>query len=123
MPGITRIDRVGHEKLPGVAVYLLEPQHTSTIAQEVLVELEPNGDIPLHSHTVDATMIILNGGATVLSEDGDLNGRRISRGDVVFFEKNRRHGFKALESGLLFLSRNGGIVGEPGRPWDIDFQN
>lgn len=121
MPGITRMEKVGHDKLPGVAVYMIEPDTTGPVTQEILVEVEPNGDIPLHTHTVDATMIILDGAATVLSEDGGLRGQSVSRGDVVCFEKNKRHGFKASGTGLLFLSRNGGIVGEPGRAWDIDF--
>ena len=89
--------------------------------EELLVEVEPNGEVPLHTHSVDATMIILDGAAKVLSEDHDLNGRQVSRGDVVFFEKDRMHGFKASDSGLLFLSRNGGIIGNAGGPWDISF--
>ena len=123
MAGITRIEKIGHEQLPGVAVYMLERQNAAPPTQEVLVEVGRDGHIPLHSHTVDATMIILDGAATVLSEDLELNGRRVSRGDVVFFEKDRKHGFKASDTGLLFLSRNGGIVGNHGEAWDIDFGN
>jgi quercetin dioxygenase-like cupin family protein len=121
MPGIARIERVSHEGLPGVGAYVLQAHGDSAHMEELLVEVEPNGEVPLHTHSVDATMIILNGAAKVLSEDHELAGRQVSRGDVVFFEKNRMHGFKASDSGLLFLSRNGGIVGKAGRPWDISF--
>jgi quercetin dioxygenase-like cupin family protein len=121
MPSIERIERIAHERLPGVAAYLLQARGDSAPLEELLVEVEPNGEVPLHSHSVDATMIILDGAAEVLSEDHDLNGKQVSRGDVVLFEKDRRHGFKVSDSGLLFLSRNGGIVGKAGRPWDISF--
>jgi quercetin dioxygenase-like cupin family protein len=121
MPGIARIEKVSHEGLPGVGAYVLQAHGEPAHLEELLVEVEPNGEVPLHTHSVDATMIILDGTAKVLSEDHELNGKQVSRGDVVFFEKERMHGFKAAASGLLFLSRNGGIVGTPGAPWDISF--
>lgn len=121
MPGIARIERISHEGLPGVGAYVLQAHGGPARLEELLVEVEPNGEVPLHTHSVDATMIILDGAAKVLSEDHDLNGRQVSRGDVVFFEKDRMHGFKASDSGLLFLSRNGGIIGNAGGPWDISF--
>jgi hypothetical protein len=36
--------------------------------------------------------------------------------------RNIRHGFKASPLGLLFVSRNGGIIDEGSRAWDIQFQ-
>ena len=65
MAGITRIEKIGHEQLPGVAVYMLE-RHNA--ARPIQFRFRS-------SHTVDATMIILDGAATVLSEDIDLNSR------------------------------------------------
>jgi len=121
MAGIARIEKVSHEGLPGVGAYVLRAQGEPAHLEELLVEVEPYGEVPLHTHGVDATMIILDGTAKVLSEDHELNGKQVSRGDVVFFEKERKHGFKAAGSGLLFLSRNGGIVGGAGRGWDIAF--
>jgi hypothetical protein len=45
----------------------------------------------------------------------------VSKGDVVFFEKNVSHGFKASTSGLTFLSQNGGIIDPNTRKWDMKF--
>jgi quercetin dioxygenase-like cupin family protein len=65
-------------------------------------------------------MFIVAGKARVLSAEQQLDGRMVSRGDAVFFEKNVAHGFEASEEGLVFVSRNGGIVDARGN-WDLNF--
>jgi len=89
------------------------------VAQSVLVEVEPKGSIPLHGHTVDAEMIIVAGSGWVCSTDAT-NGRHVSPGFRVFYEKDRPHGFRADKNGLSFISMNGGIVDEDLEKWDFD---
>ena len=62
------------------------------------------GDMPL-----DATM-------------ADRGCQGLSRlGRVVFFEKNVGHGFQASSEGLVFVSKNGGIVDRDEDAWGITF--
>lgn len=121
MGRITELQPVVHDSLPGVVVYPLDGDAEVGELQEVLVDVEPNGTIPLHRHQVDATMVILAGEGKVLSSDAQINGQLVGKGKVVFFERHVLHGFEAGPDGLLFISKNGGIVSSRGEPWDIEF--
>lgn len=121
MPQISELSRLQHEDLEGVLVYLLTGPVASGSPQEVLVEVEPRMTIPLHKHSVSATMIIVGGSGVVLSGDHRLDGQKVERGKVVFFEREVLHGFRAGSDGLTFISRNGGIVAESGEEWDMEF--
>jgi quercetin dioxygenase-like cupin family protein len=91
------------------------------IAQRVLVRLDPHARIPLHTHSVDATMHIVEGYGELLSDD-ELNGRAVAIGDCVFFERNGAHGFRAGGKGLAFVSENDGIVdAHSSEAWDLRF--
>ena len=96
---------VRQESLPGVKLQYLSDD---TLHEKVFVTLEPNGKIPLHTHSVDARMYIVAGGAKVLSTD-KYNGRHVGPGECVLFRKDLPHGFEAGPEGLIFLSCNGGI--------------
>ena len=104
--------------LPGVEVYPLGDSVQKGEPQEVLVVVEPQGVIPLHSHSVDAHMYVVAGDAELLSDDPELNGQHVKTGTCVFFERLVNHGFRAGKMGLRFLSRNGGIVDSRGA-WDM----
>jgi len=121
MPQISELSTLHHGKLEGVLVYPLSDGLRAGSPQEVLVDVEPSGTIPLHRHEVSATMIIVAGSGRVLSADCHLNGQEVRRGNVVFFEREILHGFEAGLDGLVFISRNGGIVAESEQEWDIDF--
>lgn len=123
MGAVTQLSAVQeHEGLVGVRIFPLTDGAQKGVPQEVLVDVSPGGLIPLHSHEVDATMIIVGGAGTVLSDDPQINGRSVEKCDVVFFEKRVMHGFRASDRGLLFISRNGGIVDEKPEQWDITFK-
>jgi quercetin dioxygenase-like cupin family protein len=124
MPGIARLRALTHDNLTGIAIYPLETgtQLSAGRPQEVLVEMAPHTTIPLHSHGVDAFMFIAGGSGTVLSDDEDLNGYYVERGHLVHFEAGVHHGFQAAGEGLIFVSKNGGIVAETGSGWDIQFK-
>lgn len=121
MSAISRGEGLNHPRLPGVTVYPFSDALSRGTPQEVLVEITANVSIPLHSHTVDARMMIVNGEARVLSSDPNLHGQIVRPGDVVFFERDVDHGFAALDHGMAFVSRNGGIVAPDHDAWDIVF--
>ncbi|OGJ59141.1 hypothetical protein A2635_04235 [Candidatus Peribacteria bacterium RIFCSPHIGHO2_01_FULL_51_9] len=118
MSKTTEMGALRHPELTGVEVYPLGENPQKGENQEVLVIVEPEGIIPLHSHEVDARMFVVAGDAQLLSDDPQLNGQQVRTGTCVFFEKLVNHGFKAGKQGLRFLSRNGGIVDSHGA-WDI----
>ena len=122
---ISTMNKYAHPELPGVSVYAWDEIRAGE-KQEVLVEVEPNGKIPCHKHSVDAHMVIVEGEAEVLFDkkqlnenDLELNKQVVSKGDLVFFKANMTHGFQASDKGLIFLSINGGIVDESDRHWDM----
>ena len=107
-----------HPQLPGVVAYPVNGTVRKGEPQDVLVIVEPEGVIPLHSHNVDAHMFVTDGDAELLSDDPDLNGKLVETGTCVFFERLVNHGFRAGKKGLRFLSQNGGIV-DPSGEWDL----
>jgi quercetin dioxygenase-like cupin family protein len=66
-----------------------------------LFEMEPKGNSPLHSHTWEHEVFILEGEGTVVSEEGD---KKFRTSDVVFVLPNEKHQFKNTgEKTLKFL--------------------
>ena len=118
MPQVSQLKVLTSPSLPGVRIFAISGAPKAGVAQSVLVEVEPDGSIPLHSHTVDAEMIIVGGSGWVCSTDAT-NGRHVSPGFRVFYEKERPHGFRAGKEGLSFISNNGGIVDEDPKKWDF----
>src|SRR5207237_8805043 len=118
MARITAIHPLTHPDLDGVRIFPLTTVRAGE-PQSVLVEVEPDGVIPLHVHEVDARMIVASGEAMVLSANTEMTGVRVKRGDIVFFEKLVPHGFRALSNGFAFISENGGIVDAEPQKWDI----
>ena len=119
MPTVSTIAPLTHPSLPGIKIFPMNGELRAGIPQTVLVQIEPEGRIPLHSHTVDAEMVIVAGGGWVCSVD-DINDRPVLPGCRVFFEADKLHGFYAGNEGLSFVSANGGIVDEQPEEWDYD---
>jgi quercetin dioxygenase-like cupin family protein len=120
MASIQSLQTLRHPELPGVLISPLGSVGAGE-EQEVLVQIEAFGVIPMHCHSVDATMVIVAGSGEVLSEDLGLHLQRVRPGAVVFFERTILHGFRAGQEGLGFISKNGGIVDTDEAAWDIDF--
>lgn len=118
MPSVNQLQHVAHPNLPGVQIFPLSGGFEVGKEQSVLVRIEPGGQIPLHSHSVDAEMFIVAGSGWVCSVDAT-NGRHVSPGFRVFYEKDKPHGFRAGKEGLSFISNNGGIVDEEPAKWDL----
>ncbi|MEZ4103735.1 MAG: cupin domain-containing protein [Candidatus Paceibacterota bacterium] len=106
---MSAISKVKSSKYPQINALISHLVLAGSNTPEIsLVEMRPKSVIEPHIHKVDARMFIVSGTATVLSDDGN-NGTVVRKGDCVFFEKLRRHGFKAGPEGMTFLSINGGI--------------
>ncbi len=107
--------------MPGVQLLLPISQESlrKGSPQRFYVVVEPNGTVPLHTHSVDAVMTILDGSGFVLTQQG--RERHVTLGDVVTFKANEPHGFEVSADGLKFLSENGGIADEDPNNWDIAF--
>lgn len=119
MPSIHSAIARNYSALPGVIVYAMDGAPKRGAVQRVLVCVAAGMDIPLHTHSVDAEMFIVAGSGVVLSVDEN-NGRAVCMGDVVLFERDAPHGFRAGSQGLTFVSSNGGIV-DADDDWDISF--
>jgi quercetin dioxygenase-like cupin family protein len=117
MLSVSTLRSVTHPSLPGVRIFPVTDQLEAGSAQSVLVEVTPRGSIPLHSHSVDAEMIIVGGSGWVCSNDAT-DGRHVKPGYRVFYEADKPHGFIAGPEGLSFISINGGIVDEHPERWD-----
>ena len=116
MNTIYSIKPMNYDQLPGSAI-----SHVMTEADKLsevsVIEMKAGSTIKPHTHKVDAYMFILNGTATVLSDDEN-NGRAVAKGDCVFFKALKPHGFRAGKEGMSFLSINGGILQQDG---SLDF--
>ncbi len=121
MPSVVTTEFYKHPKLDGVKIFPLDGKASRRGEnQRVLVTLEPNVEIPLHSHSVNAEMFIVSGSGKVLSDD-NTNGTTVKTGAMVYFEADNRHGFRAERDGMSFISSNGGIVDFAPQHWDITF--
>lgn len=109
MPSIGKLKGLTHHGLPGVEVFPLSGPARAGVAQRVLVRMDAETTIPLHTHGSDARMTIVAGSARVLSVD-ETDGRLVGPGDVVLFERLAPHGFRAATEGMSFISDNDGIV-------------
>lgn len=117
---ITKLKTTIHHALSGITVIPFTNAPARGTPQSVLVQMKPNTEIPLHTHTVDAKMYCVAGSATVLSSDSKDNGRKVQPGHLVEFNSNIAHGFLAGPQGFAFVSDNGGIVDVSGK-WDMAF--
>jgi quercetin dioxygenase-like cupin family protein len=121
MPSVYRMEWMHNPALPGVAICRLSDHVRVGSPQRVLVRVEPQGQIPLHTHSVDAKMTILAGDGWIVSRDAT-DGRAVSPGVCVFYERDAPHGFRAGDAGLTFMSENGGIVDDDPESWDMEFR-
>ncbi|SEN38290.1 cupin domain-containing protein [Nitrosomonas marina] len=122
---VTTMKNHSHPNMPNVNIYAWS-NVASGNPQEVIVKVAPNTIVPLHAHSVDAQMVIIDGSAEVLYDQKqlyeanlNLNKKNVKAGDIVYFKAKLAHGFRAFENGLTFLSINGGIVDKNTLKWDL----
>jgi quercetin dioxygenase-like cupin family protein len=85
--------------------------------QVLKVEVEPGGEIPLHSHECAATMVITKGSARTLGNDP----HSVGAGDIVIKSRNEPHGFTDVSEHFEFISISDhkGIMQT--RSWDLNY--
>jgi len=85
--------------------------------QILKVDVEPGGEIPLHSHACSATMVIMRGKSRALGK----GERMVKKGDVVVKAPHEPHGFTEVTEPFSFLSisDNKGIMQRDG--WDMKY--
>ena len=54
-------------------------------------DIDPNAVIPLHEHSHEHEMYILDGKGAVMDKSGE---KEVNSGDFVYIERNEVHGFK-----------------------------
>lgn len=116
---ISRLAPITHPSLPGIHLFPMGARPVRGEPQMILVQMDGGSQIPLHTHTVSARMMIVAGSAIVRSSDLNIDGIKVDAGSVVDFHASIAHGFDADDEGMTFISENGGILGEG--DWDIAF--
>lgn len=87
--------------------------------QVMKVDVEPNGEIPMHSHDTPATMIVVSGSAMALGKAC----KYVRKGDVVVKVANEAHGFTEITEPFSFISisHGQGIMHKSGQSWDMHY--
>jgi quercetin dioxygenase-like cupin family protein len=85
--------------------------------QVLKVQVEPGGEIPLHSHECAATMVITKGSARTIGKDA----RAVHAGDIVIKSRNEPHGFTDVIQHFEFISISDreGIMRSDS--WDLNY--
>ena len=109
---------------PGFEQVQAEVVESGGAHQIQIVEVAAGGSVPLHSHNVDASFVVIDGSGTFLSADG--NERPVQQGDAVHVPANEPHGWRSGRGSLRFASISNepgiyqGADGEDGEgEWDI----
>lgn len=118
---VSDIPIILHPKMKGVSIVPFGAVQAGQ-PQSVLVQMEPNSIIPDHTHGVDAIMYPVSGSASLIADDHEFNGCRVTVGQAVRFPAHRLHGFVAGPEGFSFVSVNDGIVDVDPGMWDISFR-
>jgi quercetin dioxygenase-like cupin family protein len=102
---------------PGCNGTRVKKLHEEEGLQILRVDVEPGGEIPVHTHDCAATMVILEGTARAIGK-GD---RIVKKGDVVVKTAKEPHGFSDIKEPFSFisLSTDDGIVRPDG--WNMRF--
>lgn len=104
-------------EVPGCAKTTVRRLHEESGLSILLVEVEPGGEIPLHTHTCAASMVVVSGSALTLGK----NGRIVKKGDVVTKAALESHGFTNVNEQFSFISIADldGILLSDG--WDMEY--
>lgn len=82
------------------------------------VEVEPGGEIPMHTHACAATMVVTQGQARGLGK-GD---RLVTKGDVIVKAANEPHGFTEVRKPFAFISISDGAGIRKADGWDMQYR-
>ncbi len=105
-------------QVPGCRGTLVQRLLSGDGLQVLSVDVEPGGEIPLHSHDCAATMVITKGRARALGN----SPRLVAAGDVVVKAPKDPHGFAEISEPFSFISISDrdGILHNDG--WDVVYE-
>jgi quercetin dioxygenase-like cupin family protein len=95
-------DPAGEEGATGTAVrWLISEKDGAPNFSMRVIEVEPGGHSPFHSHPWEHEVFILNGSAVLVQDDGQVP---LSKGDVLFIPPGELHQFRnAADDTLEFI--------------------
>jgi len=103
----------------GIRIFPHGPNKAGAL-QDILVEIDPGGAIPLNIHTVDTEIFIVAGNGWVCSAD-ELNRKSLSTGNRVLFQPgDPQQLLLAGNEGLSFISINGYLVSSVSEQWEFE---
>jgi quercetin dioxygenase-like cupin family protein len=103
--------------VPGCNKTKVEHLVTGDDFQVLKVDVAPGGEIPFHSHSCAATMLIIQGSAKVLGKTMEYT----KIGDVIKKAPNESHGFVDISEPFSFISISYGKGILQDSKWDMNF--
>jgi quercetin dioxygenase-like cupin family protein len=104
--------------VPGCSETFVETLCDDSDSHVLKVEVNPGGEIPLHSHECAATMVVLHGEALAVG----IHPRRVQKGDVIVKAPNEPHGFSEITAPFVFISiSDGDGIKRGSAEWDINY--
>lgn len=86
--------------LPGCVKTTVQEIYTHNDLQILKVDVEHNGEVPMHTHKSNVTMLVLSGFAHVIGD----NNYVVQKGDIIKVKPEQPHGFTRVEQNLSFIS-------------------
>ena len=71
----------------------------------IMINLKANEKIKQHSHSTSEEIVLIISGEGHVSENNE--NINVKNGDIIFLEKNKKHGFEAGNNGLKLLAFHG----------------
>ncbi|MCP3102769.1 cupin domain-containing protein [Myxococcus sp. K15C18031901] len=84
----------------GRATLLLNPSTGATAASMTLLELQPGGEVPEHTHDTSAELLYIEDGAADMVVAGQ--ALRVGKGDAVYIPAGAKHSAKVVTPGATF---------------------
>jgi len=84
----------------GRATLLLNPSTGATAASVTLLELQPGGEVPEHTHDASAEILYIQDGAADMVVSGQ--SLRVGQGDAVYIPAGARHSARVVTPGATF---------------------
>ncbi|MCE9671596.1 cupin domain-containing protein [Myxococcus stipitatus] len=84
----------------GRATLLLNPSTGATAASVTLLELQPGGEVPEHTHDTSAEILYIQDGAADMVVSGQ--SLRVGQGDAVYIPAGAKHSARVVTPGATF---------------------
>ena len=105
------------EEVPGCVAVKAKHLVSEKSLQVLEVKVEKGGEIPMHSHSCAATMVVIEGSAKAIGH----NERSVKKGDVIIKKAQEPHGFTSITEPFVFISISDGEGIMHDHDWDIKY--